>query len=499
MTTEELWKQYQEKMFKISSYDLVLNTTYFDADTIAPDKGAEYRNERMAFMYGELFSMETDPELIELLEQLKGRDDLSELQAATVYWHLRQLDAIRYIPKELYVEASQLQMDSNLIWKKAKEADDYRMFEPYLLKTIEMSKKLLQYRKSELQGYDILLDDYEPGMTMEKYDQFFGLIKEKLVPLIRRITEKQQFDCAFAARNYPAELQKKLAYKILEYMHFDLDAGLLGETEHPFTSCMSKYDCRITTHYYENSLLSSIFSVVHEAGHATYNYQIAEDVAETFCFDSMSSGMHESQSRLMENYLARTEAFWVNLFPYVKELFPQQLEGVDLDQFMKAVNASQPSLIRTDADELTYPLHILIRYEIEKGLFDGTVDVADLENIWNDKYEEYLGIRPQKASEGILQDVHWSGGSFGYFPTYALGSGYGAQFMKAMRRDLDVDKCMAENRFEEIKEWLKEHIHRYGGMYQPQKQIEIATGEPFNPQYYVDYLTEKYGKLYGIE
>lgn len=486
-------------MFRISAYSLVLNTTYFDADTIAPVKGAPYRNERMAYLYGELFSMETDEELIRLLEQLKEREDLTELQKQTVFWHLRRLDAIRYIPKDLYVESSQLQMDSNIVWKKAKEANDYKMFEPYLFKTIEMSKKLLEYRHTDLKGYDVLLDDYEPGMTMEKYDRFFDLIKTRLVPLIHRIAEKPQFDASFNERHYPADQQRKLMYRILDYMHFDLEAGLLGETEHPFTSSMSKNDVRITTHYYENNLLSSIFSVVHEAGHATYNYQIRDDVAETFCFDSMSSGMHESQSRLMENYLARNSAFWDNLFGQMKELFPEQLADVDQDRFMQAVNASRPSLIRTEADELTYPLHILVRYEIEKGLFDGSVDVNNLENIWNDKYEEYLGIRPQKASEGILQDVHWSGGSFGYFPTYALGSGYAAQFIKAMRKDLDIEQCMRDNQFTKIKDWLKEHIHQYGGMYLPKKQIEMATGEPFNPEYYVEYLEEKYSRLYGVE
>ncbi|MBR0385964.1 MAG: carboxypeptidase M32 [Erysipelotrichaceae bacterium] len=499
MTTEELWKQYQEKMFRISAYDLVLTTTYFDAETVAPIKGADYRSERMAYLYGEAFNMETDPELISMLEQLKEREDLTELQQAAVFWHLRQLDAMRHIPQELYVEASQLQMDSNVVWKKAKAADDYKMFEPYLLKTIEMSRKMLEYRQSELHGYDILLDDFEPGMTREKYDRFFELIKERLVPLIHKISEKQQFDCSFNSRYYPKEQQKKLMYKILEYMQFDLEAGMMGETEHPFTDSLSPKDIRITTHYYDNNLLSCIFSVVHEAGHATYNYQIRDDVAETFCFDSMSSGMHESQSRLMENYLARNSAFWDTLFPYAKELFPEQLADVDQEKFMHAVNASQPSLIRTEADELTYPLHILVRYEIEKGLFDGTIDEHDLENIWNDKYEEYLGVRPQKPSDGILQDVHWSGGSFGYFPTYALGSGYAAQFMHAMRKDLDVEACMHEGQFGRIREWLREHIHQYGGMYLPQKQIEIATGEPFDPEYYVEYLTEKYSRLYWIE
>ena len=498
MTTEELWKKYEEHMFRISAYNLVLSTVYFDNDTIAPTKGDEYRNERMAYMDGEQFSLQTDPEFIALMEELSKREDLDDTRRRIISWQLKDLDAIRNIPKELFVEYSQLSMESQQVWEKAKNANDYKLFEPYLLKVIEMSKRMLTYRHSDLKGYDILLSDFEPGMTIEKYDEFFSLIKRELVPLIRQISLKEKINTDFVYRNYPKDLQKKLMYRILEYMHFDLEAGLLSETEHPFTNSISKYDNRITTHYYENNLMSSIYSVVHEAGHATYNYQVSDELAKTYVFDNMSSGMHESQSRLMENYLARRDSFWDNLFRYMKELFPEQLEGISQEDFVRAANATECSLIRTEADELTYPLHILIRYEIEKGIFDGSVDVNDLENVWNDKYEEYLGIRPQKASEGILQDVHWSGGSFGYFPTYALGSGYAAQFIKAMSRDLEIDECLSNDEFIKIKEWLREHIHKYGGLYSPSEQIRIATGEDFNPRYYIDYLKDKYTKLYDL-
>ncbi|MBR0473540.1 MAG: carboxypeptidase M32 [Erysipelotrichaceae bacterium] len=499
METRELWKKYEAEMFKISAYKLALSTVEFDAETIAPVKGDAYRNPRVSYLYGEMFSLQTAPEFIELLEELSTREDLSFEQARTIKWQLKDLEAIRYVPKNLYVEYSQLALESSQAWEKAKNNDDYKMFEPYLLRIIEMSKKLLEYRHSDAEGYNVYLGDYEPGMTIEKYDEFFDLIKKELVPLIKEISSKEKIRNDFVYRNYPAEIQRKMMNKILEYMNFDLEAGLISETEHPFTNSISKGDNRITTHYYENNLLSSIFSVVHEAGHATYNYQVSDELAETYLFDNMSSGMHESQSRLMENYLARRSSFWDNLFPYMKELFPEQLNDVSQSDFIKAANATECSLIRTEADELTYPLHILIRYEIEKGIFDGTVDVNDLENIWNDKYEEYLGVRPQKASEGILQDVHWSGGSFGYFPTYALGSGYAAQFVRAMSRDINIDECMRNNEFIKIKEWLKEHIHKYGGLNTPLEQIKIATGEDFNPRYYIGYLKNKYSRLYGIK
>ena len=498
MTTEELWKKYEEQRFKISAYDLLLSTTYYDADTIAPVKGQDYRNERMAYISGELFDIETDPEFIKLREELYQREDLSFTQKQILKWELKDLESFRYIPKELFVEYSELTMKANVVWKQAKNADDYKLFEPYLLEIIQKSKDVLKYRPSELQGYDIYLSDFEPGMTVEKYDRFFDVIREKLVPLIKKVSAAKKIDTSFTNKFYPADQQRKMMYKILDYMKFDLESGVLGETEHPFTNSLSKHDNRVTTHYYENNLLSSIFSVIHEAGHATYNFQVSDELAETYVFDNMSSGMHESQSRLMENYLGRNSAFWDNLYPSMQELFPEQLKGISQQQFIDAANAAECSLIRTEADELTYPLHILIRYEIEKGIFDGSIDVHDLENIWNNKYEEYLGIRPKKASEGILQDVHWSGGSFGYFPTYALGSGYAAQFIYAMRKDLDIEACMRNNEFIKIKEWLKEHIHKYGGLYLPEEQIRIATGEDFDPEYYVEYLTEKYTKLYSL-
>ena len=498
MTTEELWKQYEEQRFKISAYQLVLGTTYYDGDTIAPFKGREYRNARMAYIDGIIFDLQTDPEYIRLREELYGRDDLTFTQKQILKWELKDLDSFRYIPRDLYVRYSELSMNSNVAWKKAKNANDYKMFEPYLLEIIDLKKQMLQYRKSDLQGYDIYLSDFEPGMTVEKYDKFFDLIREKLVPLIKKISAAQQIDTVFNNRFYPADQQRKLMRLIMDYMQFDWDAGVLGETEHPFSDALSKNDVRVTTHYYENSLLSSIFSVIHETGHATYNYQVDDDLAETYVFYNMSSGMHESQSRLMENYLGRSSSFWDNLYPEMVKLFPEQLKDVSQKQFVDAANASVCSLIRTDADELTYPLHILIRYEMEKGIFDGSIDLHDLENIWNDKYEKYLGIRPECTSDGILQDVHWSGGSFGYFPTYALGSGYAAQFLHAMKKDIDVDACMSNNEFSRIKEWLKEHIHKYGGLYLPEEQIRIATGEDFDPNYYIDYLTDKYSKLYNL-
>ncbi len=494
----DLLKKYKEKMFEISAMQLAVGTIYLDQDTIAPIKGDAYRNERLAYLSGELYSLTTSDEFYNLLKQLVESDDVDEQTKRIINWQIIDLDKQRCVPKEFYVEMTKNQMESGQAWQKAKQNDDYASFEPYLLKTIEYSKQLLKYREGKLKGYDIFLDDYEPGMTIEKYDAFFEQLKEGIVPLIKKINETQQIDDSFVYKHYPREKQEILMKKILEYIGFDFEAGVLLESEHPFTDSLSKYDNRITTHYYEDNLISSIFSVIHEAGHANYNYSVREDIAETFCFNNMSSGMHESQSRLFENYLGRNPHFWDKLFKDIKELFPEQLEGIDQEKYVKAINKAIPSLVRTEADELTYPLHIVIRYEIEKGIFDGSIDPKNLREVWNQKYKEYLQIDVPNDKEGILQDMHWGSGSFGYFPTYALGSGYAAQFVHAMSKDIDIDEALANDQFSKLKDWLREHIHQYGGLYSPLEQIKIATGEDFDPQYYVDYLVNKYTKLYNL-
>jgi len=494
----ELWQKYIDYTTKISAYNLATNVLYFEMSTTYPKKALEYCYPRFSILSGEAFELSTSDELYQMLKDLE-KENLNEQQRQIVYWQLREFEKNKHIPKDVFVRHQQLMMESERTWEEAKQKNDYSLFKPTLLKVIEDTKELLKYRPDGHLGYDALLGDYEPDMTMKKCDEFFGLVKEKLVPLIAKINKQKQFDDSFVYKFYPAEKQKEFSKVLMKYIDFDFDAGLLEESEHPFTCSMSKFDNRITTHYYENYLTSSIFSIIHESGHANYNRNVADEIAETYLFDNMSMGMHESQSRLFENYLGRNEHFWDNLFEPLKQIFPEQLKDVTKQQFIDAINISRPSLIRTEADELTYPLHILIRYEMEKGIFDGTIDLENLDKAWNEKYKQYLGVVPATDAEGILQDMHWSGGGFGYFPTYALGSAYGAQFMHAMRKDIDVEKCLANNEFVKIKEWLAEHIHKYGGTYTPAKQIEIATGESFNPNYYIEYLCDKYSKLYNIK
>ncbi len=497
MTKEELLKKYEEWVLKMSAYQMALAIIGVDKQTVAPKAGNEYRDLRTSILAGEAFSIQTDPEMKEVLEALL-KEDLDGDTRRAVELYYKEMMHVVSIPKDFFVEHSNLVNESYNAWLEAKTKDDYSIFAPYLAKVIEDSKKIYGYRNSTETLYNQMLDDFEPGMNEEKYDAFFAKVKERLVPLIQKVVNAKQIDTAFLYKNYPVEDQKNASKEILKYLHFDEDWGYQNETEHPFTSWTCENDCRTTTKYLPNNLPSAILSTVHEVGHATYEHDIDPKYDGMILSNGVSSGMHESQSRLFENYLGRTLSFWKANYPALQKYFSKQLEGITVEQYVDAINASTPSLIRTEADELTYPMHILIRYEIEKGLFNGTIPVEKLNETWNKMYKEYLGVDVPNDRDGILQDVHWSDGSFGYFPTYALGSAFSAQFMKAMRKDIDVDALLENNKFDEIIAWLKEHIHQYGCRYTAEEIMLKATGEPFNPDYYLDYLEEKYTKLYNL-
>lgn len=499
MIKEERNQAFQDWIFKKSAYTMALSIIDIDKQTVAPSGGNAYRDERSAFLAGELFSIETDEKMLSILKEI--RDDESEeaylRRAASLYY--KDILKTVCIPKEEFVALEQLKNTSYTKWLEAKTKNDYSIFEPYLKQIIETKKKVYGYRNSEVALYDQMLDDFEPGMNCEKYDVFFNALKEKLVPFIHKITKAPQIDDSFLFQDFPIEDQKKFMDHMLEYLHFDSEWGYQNETEHPFTSWTCENDCRTTTKYLEDNVMSALFSTIHEVGHAYYEHDVDPKYDGMILSEGISSGMHESQSRLCENYLGRTKAFWEYNYPYLQKQFPKQFEGIDLDTFIKAVNVSRPSLVRTEADELTYPMHILIRYEIEKGLFDGSISVEGLDKTWADKYEEYLGIRPENASEGILQDVHWSMGEFGYFPTYALGSAFAAQFVKKMREEIDVDDLLRNNHYDQVIGWLKEHIHQYGCMYEADEIMKKATGSSFDVNNYTDYLIQKYGSLYGVK
>jgi carboxypeptidase Taq len=494
--TPNYLQQHEQFQQKVAAYSLALATMSWDAYTIAPKAGGPYRNRMMAYLQGELFSITTAPEAIERIETMSTMmfDEITNREIAQMK---KELDKARFIPKDIYVAFSELVHNANDVWEEAKASSNYTLFKPILQQLIDQTKVLVSYRKDTRPVYDQLLDDFETGMTMADYDRFFDKLRSDLVPVIHKISAKQLKKPEWLSRNVPIEAQAKVVELIAKHLNYSKDSGAISVSVHPFSQDFSAKDNRVTVRYLEDQFTSSIFALIHEVGHATYNGQVDVALDGRYVRKSMTYGMHESQSRFLENMIGRSKAFWIPIYDQVQSLV-DALKDVSLDEFIAGINFVEPSLIRIEADELTYPLHIMVRYEIEKGLFDGSLSAENLDQVWADKIEAYLGIRPQTAALGVLQDVHWSGAAFGYFPTYALGSAYSAQWMHALRKDMDVEATLIANDFKTIKAWLADKIHRHGGIYEPKELLMEVTGEPFNPQYYVDYLIAKATALYQL-
>lgn len=499
MNKQEAIDFYQKYNEKCNAYQLALTTMSFDHSTIAPIDGSDYRIKMMSLLSGELFDYQTCQENKEKLEEL-SQMDLGEIINKEIKLVLKDVHRISLLPKEFYMKMQEVYSLGEITWRKAKEKKDYSLFKDSLKEIVEITKQAYHYYCPDMNLYDAMLDDYETGMNMEKYEEFFQLLKERIVPFVKKVIDKKDFiDDSLLHQYYPTNKQVKVMDILKDYMNFNKDECYMGLSEHPFTSDFSLHDVRITTKYLEDSLTSSIFSIIHEYGHAIYALHVSPSFEELKISKAMTSGMHESQSRFLENYIGKRKSYWVHNYPKVQALFSKYLKDISLDEFIKMINISKPSLIRTEADELTYPLHILIRYELEKEMINGNVDYDTLDQVWADKYEQYLGVRPKDASEGILQDIHWSTGSFGYFPTYALGSAFAAQFFLQMQKDISVDEELENNHFIVIEEWLKEHIHQYGAFYNAKEIFEKVCHEPFQPNIYIDYLIEKYSELYELK
>ncbi len=480
-------------------YSTAQSSLYLDGATVGPRGGAAARGQAMAVLSEkgyELFVCDKTRELLAFLKEHTA--ELDAQQNRQVELLSRDLEEIERIPMEEYVAYTQLQNDSENAWHEAKENNDYAHFRPYLDKVLDFNRRFAGYKDATKPAYDCLLDDYERGMSMQTLDPFFETLKKTLVPLVQEVKDRP-IDDSFLFGTFDEARQAKLAAEMMQVMGLTPDFCALGTTEHPFTLAFNRNDVRITTHYHENALASSLYSVIHEGGHALYERGLAPEHQFTVLADGASMGLHESQSRFYENIIGRSRAFVEGVIhPAVIKLYPDELKGVTPQMLYRAVNKAQPSLIRTEADELTYCLHIMIRYELEKQLIAGTLSTADLPAAWNQLYKDMLGVTPPSDKQGVLQDTHWSGGMIGYFPTYALGSAYGAQLLHVMQGELDVDALCAKGELAPITAWLGEKIHRHGKMLDPSALLEKVCGESFDPTYYTDYLTRKMTDVYGL-
>ncbi|MBO4849167.1 MAG: carboxypeptidase M32 [Clostridia bacterium] len=499
MEIKEAVAKLKENQKLLNAYWHAMGVMYYDFDTVAPKNAVTGFSDTMATLSEITYKLSVNEENFALLDLLtEHASELDEITRREVEEAQKGLKLLRNIPMDEYVEYQRIQSEANSVWHEAKVKSDYPMFEPLLKKLVEYNIRFAKYAAPEMDPYDYWLNEFEEGFTQDVLDRYFEKVKAALVPLIHRIGEKPQPEADFLHKDYPVFKQRELSDYLMEVMGIDRDDCAIGETEHPFTTGFNKHDMRITTHYYENALESSMYSVIHEGGHATYEMGNCDELIGSPLAGGASCGMHESQSRFYENIIGRSKAFVELVFPRIKELFPEQLEGVDAEMFYKAVNRAEPSLIRTEADELTYSLHVLVRYEIEKKLMHGELDTKDVPAEWNRLYKEYLGVDVPCAKEGCLQDSHWSGGSFGYFPSYSLGSAYGAQILHAMKKEMDPDALVRAGEMEKVTLWLREHIHKYGGIKKPAELLRICCGEDFDPEYYIKYLTDKFSELYGL-
>lgn len=490
------FEKLQNQLEKAMALQTAMVLFEWDNETAAPKEAAERTAAVIGSLSSQYLDIMTGEKLKTALEECSGQmSEMTEVEQAIVRETKEEVEKLERIPADEYRSFAELTARATGIWADAREKKDFSLFAPVLKEIVDYQKRFASYQAKEGQKlYDVMLDNYEKDFGMKELDEFFRVVKEGIVPLLKESAKRsEQIDDSFLSAGYTEEQQEKAARFLAEYVGFDFDRGILAVSAHPFTTNLHNKDVRITTHYLDR-IDSSIYSVIHESGHAVYELGIRDDLTQTPAGQGASMGMHESQSRFFENIMGRNRNFWVPIYGNMQEIFGSPLKEVSLDDFLAAVNKTIPGLIRTEADELSYCLHVLVRYEIEKLMIEENAEIDSLPELWNDKYEEDLGIRPKNDGEGILQDIHWSQGSFGYFPSYALGNAFGAQLYHKMKQEMDFDGLLREGRADAIREYLREHIHQYGKLKTSRQLLKDATGEDFNPAYYVEYLTERYGK-----
>lgn len=483
---------------QLYAYLYALTVIDFDAETIAPEGSADGRAEATEVLSRANFDLLVNEKTAALLKEAAA-DAETEQEKAEVRNLQRQYDEIAKIPADEYAAFTKLCSQSVPAWVKAKRTNDFSIFAPYLEKIVAARRAQAHYFAPDRDPYEVLLDRYEKGLTIAQCDEFFATLRETIVPLLADIQARgSAVRTDFLDQEWPIDAQRKVSEKIMQLWGLDPAHSHLSESEHPFTTEFWRGDVRITTHYMERDMFSNLYSVAHEGGHALYELNINPDYDYTAVTHGATMGIHESQSRLFENIVGRSRAFVNYLYPTLKELFPAQLADVSAEEIWRAVNRAEPSLIRTEADELTYALHIMVRYELEKALIQGTLAVTDLPAAWNAKYKEYLGVDVPDNAHGCLQDIHWAMGDIGYFPSYALGSAYGAQAIDDLRKANDFDAQWAKGDMEPLKAALKERVWQWGSMKEPQWIVESLCGGKFDPHHFTEYLKKKYTELYNL-
>lgn len=473
---------------------------HWDQQCYMPPKGIVGRAQQLAVLGKISHEMIVADETRKLLEEAESEVaslDPESDEALTLRVVRRDFDQATKIPTPLVVEMAKATAEGHEIWAKARQQKEWSQFSPTLSHLLSLSRQVADCLGYEKHPYDALLDQYEPGMTIAEVDRVFGELRPGLVELVKRIADAGPVDDSCLKRDFPEEQQEVFSKTVVKRLGYDFEAGSLDVAVHPFCIGFGRNDVRITTRYMKNWIPCSVMGSIHEAGHAMYEQGFDPKDDFTPLSNATSLGFHESQSRLWENIVGRSRAFWEIFYPELQKAFPGVVDDVSLDTFYRAINKVEPSFIRVEADEVTYNLHILLRFEIEKALFDKVLTVEDVPAAWNAKMQEYLGITPPDDSEGCLQDVHWSGAMFGYFPTYSLGTLLSAQLYDRARKDNpSIETDLANGEYISLLSWLREKVHHPGRRYLPTELVQRICGEPAQSRSYLNYLTAKYGDLY---
>ncbi|MBO8167481.1 MAG: carboxypeptidase M32 [Kosmotoga sp.] len=498
----EVVKRLKALLKEISVINSSVSLMHWDQRTYMPSKGAETRAEALGYLSALSFRKLISPEMGELLETLSSKNDstsLSDLEAALVRVVKHDYEKAKAIPPELYQKFVITSSKSQTAWEKAKKENNFASFSPYLEEILKLLREMVEFYGYEEDPYDALLDNYEPGMTTSKLEHIVSELKPKLISLIENLSAHAPIDDSFLKGKFSKHAQKKLSMKALKCIGYDFNAGRLDETIHPFTITIGTGDVRVTTEYKLSEFIASLYGTIHEGGHALYEQGISPELKWTLLDSGASMGIHESQSRMMENIIGRSYEFLSFFYPKIQRAFPKTLKDVPLESFYRAVNKVKPSYVRIEADEVTYNLHIMLRFELEKALINRELEVKDLPDAWNAKMNEYFGIVPPSDSLGVLQDVHWAGGMIGYFPSYMLGNLYAVQFFNSALQEIpELKKEIAAGKLSTLREWLKEKIHKHGRIYKPEELCKRATGEELSPRYFIDYVEDKFRRIYGL-
>lgn len=503
MSAEEAYGKLVQRYKEANVLDSCGCVLEWDERTYLPKAGGEHRADQLALLAGMVHDRCTNPEIDELLKELEESEltnPVRSVEAVNVREWRRSFDRMKKLPKSLVEEMTRATTVGQQVWTEARAACDFGSFSSTLENILRLKKEEAKCLADEGTPYDALLDDYEPGESTENLNVIFSALRDALVTLVQEIGDSSRKpDISILNRDYPVSAQEKFGKAAAEAIGYDFNRGRLDVTTHPFCMWLGPYDTRITTRYDKNAFSQAFFGTLHEAGHGIYDQGLDKQHWGTPMGESVSLGIHESQSRMWENFVGRSPAFWTHFFPGAQRMFPEALGNVSRESFVFAINDVRPSPIRVEADEVTYNLHILLRFEMEQALINEDLPAEDVPEKWNETFESFLGFRPKDDADGCLQDVHWSGGMIGYFPTYALGNLYAAQLLDEARSDLgELDAQFAEGEFAPLREWMAEKVYRQGNRFRPGELVQEITGKPLSHEPLVRYLRTRFGTLYDL-